>query len=84
MPRPKGSKNKTVKGAKFRNDYEAQIAGKESEKDALLSEVASLESNLTALKAELWKKRLPGWKHRKRRMTLQKKRKKRKQNWSVC
>ena len=52
MPRPKGSKNK-AKVTIPANDFEALIAEKTSAKENLIAEIASLEENLTALKADL-------------------------------
>lgn len=54
MPRPKGSKNKSPrKVTVVNNDFDALIAEKSSAKENLTVEVASLEENLTALKADL-------------------------------
>ena len=52
MPRPKGSKNKpkTVKAAV---DFAAQIAEKQSAKEATAAEIASITANIDALKADL-------------------------------
>ena len=52
MPRPKGSKNKpkTVKAAV---DFAAQIAEKQSAKEAAAAEIASITANIDALKADL-------------------------------
>ena len=52
MPRPKGSKNK-AKVTIPANDFEALIAEKTSAKENLTVEIASLEENLTAIKADL-------------------------------
>ena len=58
MPRPKGSKNKSPrKTAKptsiSTTDFTSLIAEKSSTKEALVADIASLEENLTALKADL-------------------------------
>ena len=52
MPRPKGSKNKpkTVKAA---DDFAAQIAEKQSAKEAAVAEIESITANIDALKADL-------------------------------
>ena len=50
MPRPKGSKNKTVKATV---DFAAQIAEKQSAKEAAAAEIASITANIDALKADL-------------------------------
>ena len=52
MPRPKGSKNKpkTVTA-----DFATQIAEKQSEKEALSAEIASITANIDTLKAALKK-----------------------------
>ena len=49
MPRPKGSKNKpkTVTA-----DFATQIAEKQSEKEALSAEIASITANIDTLKAD--------------------------------
>ena len=52
MPRPKGSKNK-VKPTTPSTDFTSLIAEKSSTKEALVADIASLEENLTALKADL-------------------------------
>ena len=57
MPRPKGSKNK-AKVAIPANDFEALIAEKTSAKENLTVEIASLEENLTAIKADLKAKKV--------------------------
>lgn len=50
MPRPKGSKNKpkTVTA-----DFATQIAEKQSAKEALTAEIASITANIDTLKADL-------------------------------
>ena len=59
MPRPKGSKNKVTRSKAPRkitvanNNFEALIAEKTSAKENLTVEIASLEENLTAIKADL-------------------------------
>ncbi len=76
MPRTKGSKNKpkTVTA-----DFATQIAEKQSAKEALTAEIASITANIDTLKADLeakkWKRRRPGQMPRQ-----QKKRKRQKQN----
>ena len=52
MPRPKGSKNKT-KTVKATVDFAAQIAEKQSAKEALAAEIASITANIDTLKADL-------------------------------
>ena len=52
MPRPKGSKNKP-KTVKATVDFAAQIAEKQSAKEALTAEIASITANIDALKADL-------------------------------
>ena len=52
MPRPKGSKNKT-KTVNATVDFAAQIAEKQSSKEAAAAEIASITANIDALKADL-------------------------------
>lgn len=52
MPRPKGSKNKP-KIAKASVDFTTQITEKQSAKEVLAAEIASITSNIDALKADL-------------------------------
>lgn len=52
MPRPKGSKNKP-KTVKTTVDFAAQIAEKQSAKEATTAEIASITANIDALKADL-------------------------------
>ena len=52
MPRPKGSKNKN-KTVKATVDFAAQIAEKQSAKEAAAAEIASITANIDALKADL-------------------------------
>ena len=52
MPRPKGSKNKP-KTAEATVDFAAQIAEKQSAKEAAAAEIASITANIDALKADL-------------------------------
>ena len=52
MPRPKGSKNKT-KTVKATVDFAAQIAEKQSAKEAATAEIESITANIDALKADL-------------------------------
>ena len=49
MPRIKGSKNKP----KVVNDFASQIAEKQSAKEALATEIASITANIDTLKADL-------------------------------
>ena len=53
MPRPKGSKNKVKSTNTQPIDFTSLIAEKSSTKEALVADIASLEENLTALKADL-------------------------------
>lgn len=52
MSRPKGSKNK-AKTATTTTDFSAQIAEKQSAKEAVTAEIASITTNIDALKADL-------------------------------
>lgn len=52
MPRPKGSKNKP-KTVKTTIDFVAQLAEKQSAKEAVSAEIASITANIDALKADL-------------------------------
>ena len=52
MPRPKGSKNK-VKPTIPTTDFTSLIAEKSSTKEALVADIATLEENLTGIKADL-------------------------------
>ena len=52
MPRPKGSKNKS-KTVKTTIDFVAQLAEKQSAKEALTAEIASITANIDTLKADL-------------------------------
>ena len=52
MPRPKGSKNKP-KTVKTIIDFVAQLAEKQSAKEAVSAEIASITANIDALKADL-------------------------------
>ena len=83
MPRTKGSKNKpkTVTA-----DFATQIAEKQSAKEALSAEIASITANIDTLKADLKvkktalkkaEKEVTTWKQRRRRQMpkLQKKQK---------
>ena len=56
MPRPKGSKNKT-KTVKATVDFAAQIAEKQSAKEALTAEIASITAHIDSLKADLKEKK---------------------------
>lgn len=88
MPRTKGSKNKpkTVTA-----DFATQIAEKQSAKEALTAEIASITANIDTLKADLKEKKTalkkaekkwPLWKQRRQRqmLRLQKKQRKQKRN----
>ena len=57
MPRPKGSKNKP-KTVKASVDLAAQIAEKQSAKEAATAEIASITANIDALKADLKTKKV--------------------------
>lgn len=57
MPRPKGSKNKP-KTVKASVDFPAQIAEKQSAKEAAAAEIASITANIDALKADLKTKKV--------------------------
>ena len=52
MPHPKGSKNK-VKPTIPTTDFTSLIAEKSSTKEALVADIATLEENLTSIKADL-------------------------------
>lgn len=52
MPRPKGSKNKP-KTVKATVDFAVQLAEKQSAKEAVAAEIASITANIDALKADL-------------------------------
>ena len=52
MPRPKGSKNKP-KNVKVTVDFAAQLAEKQSAKEAAAAEIESITANIDALKADL-------------------------------
>ena len=52
MPRPKGSKNKP-KPVKATVDFAAQITEKQSAKESVMAEIASITANIDALKADL-------------------------------
>ena len=52
MPRPKGSKNKP-KTVKATVDFAAQLAEKQSAKEAVSAEIASITANIDTQKAEL-------------------------------
>ena len=56
MPRPKGSKNKP-KTVKATVDFASQIAEKQSAKEALTAEIASITANIDTLKADLKEKK---------------------------
>ena len=52
MPRPQGSKNKP-KTIKATVDFAAQITEKQSAKEAVAAEIASIAANIDTLKADL-------------------------------
>ena len=54
MPRTKGSKNKPKT---MTADFATQIAEKQSAKDALTAEIASITANMDSLKADLKEKK---------------------------
>ena len=54
MPRTKGSKNKPKTTTA---DFASQIAEKQSAKDALTAEIASITANIDSLKADLKEKK---------------------------
>ena len=56
MPRPKGSKNKP-KTVKATVEFAAQIAEKQSAKEAAAAEIASITANIDTLKADLKEKK---------------------------
>ena len=68
MPRTKGSKNKpkTVTA-----DFATQIAEKQSAKDALTAEIASITANMDSLKADLKEKKTALKKAQKERTRLE-------------
>ena len=53
MPRPKGSKNKAKTSSIPTTDFTSLIAEKAAAKDALVSDIATLEENLANIKAGL-------------------------------
>ena len=57
MPRPKGSKNKAKTSSIPTTDFTSLIAEKAAAKDALVSDIATLEENVNNLKAELKEKK---------------------------
>ena len=57
MSRPKGSKNK-AKTATTTTDFSAQIAEKQSAKEAVTAEIASITTNIDAQKADLKAKKV--------------------------
>ena len=56
MPRTKGSKNKP-KAVKATVDFAAQLAEKQSAKEAAAAEIASITANMDSLKADLKEKK---------------------------
>ncbi|MFQ9151495.1 MAG: hypothetical protein ACLR6B_08160 [Blautia sp.] len=88
MPRTKGSKNKPKT---MTADFATQIAEKQSAKEALAAEIASITANIDTLKADLKEKKTAlkkaekkwhPWRQKRRRQTpkLRKKQKKQKQS----
>ena len=57
MPRPKGSKNKP-KTVKATVDFATQLAEKQSAKEAVSAEIASITANIDTLKADLKTKKV--------------------------
>ena len=57
MPRPKGSKNKP-KTVKVTVDFAAQIAEKQSAKEAAAAEITSITANIDTLKARIEAKKV--------------------------
>lgn len=89
MPRTKGSKNKpkTVTA-----DFATQLTEKQSAREALAAEIASITANIDTLKADLKakkaalrkaEKKWPLWKKRKQRQMLRLQRKQRKQRQNL-
>ena len=74
MPRPKGSKNKP-KTIKATVDFAAQLAEKQSAKEAAAAEIASITANIDALKADLKTKKASLKKLDKELVKLESKRK---------
>ena len=70
MPRPKGSKNKP-KTVKATVDFAAQIAEKQSAKEAATAEIASITANIDSLKADLKVKKTALKKAEKEVVTLE-------------
>ena len=70
MPRPKGSKNKP-KTVKATVDFATQIAEKQSAKEALTAEIASITANIDTLKADLKEKKTALKKAEKEVVTLE-------------
>ena len=58
MPRPKGSKNKAKTSSIPTTDFTSLIAEKAAAKDALVSDIATLEENVNNLKADLKAKKV--------------------------
>ena len=58
MPRPKGSKNKAKTSSIPTTDFTSLIAEKAAAKDALVSDIATLEENLETIKADLKAKKV--------------------------
>ena len=90
MPRTKGSKNrpKTVTA-----DFATQIAEKQSAKEALTAEIASITANIDTLKADLKEKKTAlkktekkwyPWKRRRQRQMLRLLKKLRRPRQRLC
>ena len=58
MPRPKESKNKAKTSSIPTADFTSLIAEKATAKDALVSDIATLEENVNNLKTELKEKKV--------------------------
>ena len=69
MPRTKGSKN--CPKSNTTKDYVSQIAEKQSAKEALTAEIASITANIDTLKADLKKKKTALKKAQKEVSTLE-------------
>lgn len=70
MPRTKGSKNKP-KTVKATVDFAAQLAEKQSAKEELTAEIASITANIDTLKADLKEKKTALKKDEKEVTTLE-------------
>ena len=90
MPRTKGSKNRPKT---THTDYAPQIAEKQSAKEALASEIASITANIDTLKADLKEKKTAlkkaekkwhPWKRRRQRQMLRPLKKLRRPKQRLC